>query len=523
MKIIRLQAQGFKRIVCADITPGEPLVRVGGNNAEGKSSLLDSIMAALGGAGAAPVKPIHTGQDYAAIRVELGDNEPAIVVEKFFDDAGEKLKITTADGFKATQTNVDAMLGRMTFDPLAFSRLKPADQAAELRRLVPLSVDLDALSREDAADKTARRDVNRDGKTMLARVEAIEVSGIIPERPDRDAISAALASAGEVNGAIEAERLSRDRQRRTFEGYAPHIAAKRDRADALRREADQLTADANRAEQEATEALEALDALPALGEPVDTAKLTADLAQADRDLALLARVDERKRLEGELETLRGRSKSYTDRMAERATLRAKALADAVMPVPGLALARLCDVVPNEEAEDLIVTFEGEPFSQASGAQQLRVSMRLAMAANPKLRIMLIKEGSLLDANGLALVRELAVEGDYQVWLETVGEGDGSGIIMEQGRVRGAEEPERIEPPRRRKTKAVEGVVELPAAEAIERGQAVKINDDGKVEPLVEGRDGLSRTPPAEPAAPPARRKPSDLRKAPAGDLFGGER
>jgi len=223
-------------------------------------------------------------------------------------------------------------------------------------------------------------------------------------------------------------------------------------------------------------------------------------------------VDERKRLEGELETLRGRSKSYTDRMAERATLRAKALADAVMPVPGLALARLCDVVPNEEAEDLIVTFEGEPFSQASGAQQLRVSMRLAMAANPKLRIMLIKEGSLLDANGLALVRELAVEGDYQVWLETVGEGDGSGIIMEQGRVRGAEEPERIEPPRRRKAKATEA--ETPAEEPRASGEA-----------LVEGRDGLSRTPPTEPPAhiaTPARRKPSDLRKAPAGDLFEGE-
>lgn len=509
MKIIRLQAQGFKRIVCADITPGEPLVRVGGNNAEGKSSLLDSIMAALGGAGAAPVKPIHTGEDYAAIRVELGDNEPAIVVEKFFDDAGEKLKITTADGFKATQTNVDAMLGRMTFDPLAFSRLKPADQAAELRRLVPLSVDLDALSREDAADKTARRDVNRDGKAMLARVEAIEVSGIIPERPDRDAISAALASAGEVNAEVERERNRRTTARALAAATGEQAQEAANLAIRLRRQADEAEAESRLLFADEAAQCGALDALPPLGEPVDTAKLTADLAQADRDLALLARVDERKRLEAELETLRGRSKSYTDRMAERATLRAKALADAVMPVPGLKLARLCDVVPNEEAEDLIATFEGEPFSQASGAQQLRVSMRLAMAANPKLRIMLIKEGSLLDANGLALVRELAVEGDYQVWLETVGEGDGSGIIMEQGRVRGAEEPERIEPPRRRKAKAADA--EAPIEEPRASGER-----------LVEGRDGLSRTPPVEPAAPPARRKPSDLRKPPAGDLFGGE-
>ena len=50
MRIVRLQAEGFKRIVAVDITPEGDLVEVRGNNENGKSSVLDAIFAALGGA-----------------------------------------------------------------------------------------------------------------------------------------------------------------------------------------------------------------------------------------------------------------------------------------------------------------------------------------------------------------------------------------------------------------------------------------------------------------------------------------
>ena len=49
----------------------------------------------------------------------------------------------------------------------------------------------------------------------------------------------------------------------------------------------------------------------------------------------------------------------------------------------------------------IVTFNGLPFDQASTAEQLRVSVAIAMAANPKLRVLRIKHGNDLDADNLA--------------------------------------------------------------------------------------------------------------------------
>jgi len=530
MKIIRLQTQGFKRVVAVDLTPSDPLVEVRGNNAEGKSSLLDSIMAALGGAEAAPVKPIKTGEEFSAIRVTLGDGEPDIIVEKYFDDVGEKLKVTSADGaeYKAGQTKIADLLGRMTFDPLAFARMPAKDQAAELRRLVPLSVDLDELAAQDRADVTARRDVNRDAKALKARIEAIPVETDLPEeKPDLDALTKTLANAAEINGAIERERMSRNERRRVIEDrlakvgeLTAEIGRLEDRIATIRDEIAML-------DKGTAERLAELEALPPLDEPVDTTAASTAIADARQIINRFARKETRDSLVAEFDALKVKSEGFTKALEDRAALRAKALAEAKMPIGGLTFARLCDIVPTEESEDLIVAYNGEPFSQASGAEQLRVSMRLAMAANPKLRVMLIKDGSLLDPNGLALVRDMAADGDYQVWLESVGEGDGSGIIMEAGKVRGADEPERIDPPKRRQTSRpltdkekadmadpAKGSDPIPDGLAIDRktGETVIVEDA----PIKRQRPrAMTEFTSAAPAASPSPAKPQ-------GGLFGDE-
>lgn len=513
MRIIRLQTQGFKRVSVVDVTPGDGLVEVRGNNAEGKSSLLDSIMAALGGADAAPVKPIKTGEDYAAIRVTLGDGQPDLIVTKYFDEVGEKLRVETADGaeFKAGQTKLDDLLGRMTFDPLAFARMPAKDQAAELRRLVPLEVDLDELARLDKADADARRDVNRDGKALKARLDAIPVETDLPEtKPDLDALTATLANAAETNGAIERDRASREQREAANAQRARNVAATREEIERLTREAD--------AEEAAFHAeVKALAALPALAEPVDTTAARAALDDARAILDRFSRKESRDTLAAELEALRAKSEGYTASLTTRAGVRAKALASAKMPVEGLAFARLCDIAPTEESEELIVAYNGEPFSQSSGAEQLRVSMLLAMQANPKLRVMLIKDGSLLDPNGLALVRDMAKAGDYQVWLEGVGEGDGQGIIMEAGKVRGAPDAEPVAPPKRRKAKeeaAADGE-SLGAASDPEHGATVETSHDEAA------RQPESKPKPERPRAMREFSTPTPT-PAPQGGLFGDD-
>jgi hypothetical protein len=81
-----------------------------------------------------------------------------------------------------------------------------------------------------------------------------------------------------------------------------------------------------------------------------------------------------------------------------------------------------------------VTYRGLPFDQASSAEQLRVSVAIAMAAHPKLRVLRIKDGSLLDERSLAMLEEMAEAADYQVWVERVDTSGAVGIVMEDGAI-----------------------------------------------------------------------------------------
>jgi hypothetical protein len=92
----------------------------------------------------------------------------------------------------------------------------------------------------------------------------------------------------------------------------------------------------------------------------------------------------------------------------------------VMPLPGLSFG-------NKE-----VLFDGLPLSQAGEAEQLRISVAIAMTANPKLRILRIKDGSLLDDKGMELLRTMATDSDYQIWIERVDTTGKVGIVMEDG-------------------------------------------------------------------------------------------
>ena len=109
-------------------------------------------------------------------------------------------------------------------------------------------------------------------------------------------------------------------------------------------------------------------------------------------------------------------------MDARAKQKQDAIAGAAMPVDGLGFGAG------------VVTYNGVPFDQASSAEQLRVSMGIAIAANPKLRVIRITDGSLLDEDSLAAIGEMAKAADFQVFVEVVDSSGTVGIVIEDGLV-----------------------------------------------------------------------------------------
>lgn len=438
MKIVQLHAENFKRLGVVEITPEGNLVTIGGKNGHGKSSVLDAIFVALKGRAVAPPTPVRKGEEKCTIRLDMGD---LVVTRTFHAKEGgtytDTIKVESADGLRygKPQDVLNALLGEVGFDPFAFVNLKPKDQAARLLEMVPLPIDLDEFRALDASDFAKRTEVNRDVTRLEAQLAGIPEEQVPAETPDRAALTDQLGNAADTNSRISQEQARREQEATRIRGGREQAQGYRDTAARLRREADEVEAKAVELEGKVDAAEKALNDLPPVGEFVDTDAIRQQLRDAEAELAIIDRQTRRAEIAADLAAAKERSRALTDAMAERARQRNEALAAAEMPVEGLAFAL-------DERGDPVLTYEGLPFDkdQISTAVQLRVSTAIGMAANPRLRVLRISDGSLLDEDSMKMLADMAEAEDFQLWVEVVGEG-GVGIVMENGLVKGAAAPE----------------------------------------------------------------------------------
>lgn len=427
MRIVHLFAENVKRLRVVQITPTGNLQQITGANGSGKSSVLDSILWALAGKGEFDPRPVRDGEEMATVRLDLGD----IIITRKIEAGTNKtsLAVESKDGarYPSPQAVLDHIRGKF-MDPVRFTRLSAKEQAEVLRGLVHLEVDLDALDRQAATAYEQRTIVNREAKALTERhIAARElVTADMPaDLVDVDALLQRIEQAGAQNDAIAREQQRVATAHRTAETARAQAGILRNRAAALRAQADELEADATAQDTRADEL--ALEAEPReMPAPVDVSALTAELREAQQHNAAVEKNERAKaaavQLEQQAKAATAQSKQLTKAMDEALAKKAAAIAAAEMPVAGLSF--------GPEG----VTFNGFPLEQCSSAEQLRVSTAIAMAASPKLRVLWIQDGSLLDEKSLAMIGEMANAGDYQVWVERVDTSGKVGVVMEDGAV-----------------------------------------------------------------------------------------
>lgn len=437
-RVIRLQSENIKKLRAIDVTPGRNVVLVGGKNGEGKSSTLDSIAMALGGGDEAPEMPIRRGETKAKIILELDD----LTIRRTFTarDDGEVMSVLVVEAkdgarYPRPQDVLDRLTGKLTFDPLEFLLLAPAKRLEALMKL--LGCDFTALD--------ARRKQLYDERTLVNRTAAIATSkaDFMPQHTDVPAeeqsvagIAAELESASnyirETDKLLSAHATSQKAVERD------ELAEKQliEKIEIARRQVALFEKQLHDHRDTLTSTREGRDFAKAAAEKrdlVDLMPIKHRLSGAEAiNLKVrqnLAHVEAVKAAQ----SIAASAKNLTDAIDSIDREKESLIAAATFPVPGLSF--------NATG----VLFNAVPFDQASDAEKLRVSVAMGIALNPKLKVLLIRNASLLDEDSMALLTQLVTAADYQIWLELVSTDAGRcSVIIEDGAVK-APGPATFEP------------------------------------------------------------------------------
>lgn len=480
MTLMRMRTENIKRVRLVDLTVTEPLTLVGGDNSNGKTSFLDSLGWLLGGKEAIQMDPIHHGKQSGSIMADFGDGKHVKLtatrtLKRVGDDdwtSDIELEIPGHISPTAIQSFLNKLAGEMSFDPMAFDRLTDAERFDAMQKFVTgFDFKKHAADRKELFDD--RTDVNRDQRREQGAADAIVLTKSPPSaRIDEAALAEELRLAGDKNLDIERRRSNRQKavdaieaakgvQARTDEAIARaklNAEAIRDREvsrlreqihalerqmatvrsecdDTIRRESDQLRAQATAIETEAGDLQVKLDAAGPLADEVDTTAIAARIAEARASNKLLDDWEAQRRRHEEhqkkADELAQASADLTAQIDALDAAKDKAIREAQMPVEGLGFG------------DGYITLRGPngagpvPWSQAGTAERMDASTAIAMALNPKLKVILIRDGSNLGKTIRERIRQRASERGYRVLMEVVEEGGGTHVVIEDGVVKQA--------------------------------------------------------------------------------------
>ncbi len=427
MHIVRLEAENYKRIRAVEITPDGNLVVVSGRNGQGKSSVLHAIWAAIKNAAAGKENPdpIRHGETEARVRVHLGD---LVVTRTWKAGKPPKLMVHDSEGRpkRKPQALLDSLVGKISFDPTGFLRLKAADQRAELLKLVVLSFDLDELEARHADLFARRTEAGRVTRVSEGEVEKLApVSGDTPPKVSVTDLSRALTLSMEKHERARFLRSEVELCDLRFARASAELTAARAELKKCEEVFENCSVSLAGAKADADKIPTGTDEMPSEGNLGDPVAIQAKIAAAVEANALhdeaIRNAARRKQVEAEAEAAREHYQELHQAIDAIEEEKATGLKAAVFPVDGLSFS------------DDGVLYNDIPFVQCCASEQLKVSVAMAMALNPTIRVILVEDGSLLDEESMGVLEEMAIEHDCQVWVEVVGEGE-SGVLIEDGQV-----------------------------------------------------------------------------------------
>jgi len=415
MKITQLTVENHKRISAATVTPEGNMVIIGGENGEGKSSLIESIETLLRGKRAICKDPVHHGADKAVI---IGKFDNGLVVTKEIAKDGKAKLIIKGNSNATPQALLDSFYSEFSFDPDKFFTIEGQKRLEVLRKIV--KIDFTEL---DERRKQVYEDRAQAGRDVAGRQSQID------QMPSYDGVPAREVSINdlmaELNQAVKANRAKADASQRFIHAQAKmdecrqRVEKAKEAIAAWQKSLEAAKVDFVRATEDSMAAEKADNET----KPVAQAPIQAKIdALEDTNRKVRANIS-RREFQRSFASKKAEYERLTDNLTAIDAKKADMLSKAKFPIKGLSFG---------EGD---VEYNGVTFDQASQAEKLRVVIAMNIALNPELRAICVRTASLLDAKNMKILAELADEFDTQIWAERVGQGEECSVIIEDGMVK----------------------------------------------------------------------------------------
>ena len=434
VKITALEAENVKRIKAVALTPSPTgLTLVGGNNNQGKTSVLDALAWALGGDRFRPDAAQRDGAIAPAhLKVTLSNG---VVVERKGKNAS--LTVTDPTGRRSGQQLLNAFVEPLALDLPRFMDASDKEKADILLRIIGIGAELHTRDLEIKGLYDKRTFT---GQLAAQKKHFAEEMISYPEAPD-EPVSASelirqqqdiLARNGE-NQRLRAQYAELEQQ---VQQCVDELKRTRERIATLQQLADELEAKHTKLFNQRETARKTVSQL----QDESTAELEASIRDIEETNRKVRANLEKSRAEDEAAQYASEYDRLTESIQQKRAERMALLNGADLPLPGLSV------------EDGVLTYKGKHWRDMSGSDQLRVAAAIVRRLNPDCGFVLLDKLEQMDMTTLQ---------EFSAWLEAEGlqaiatrvsTGSECQIIIEDGMVKDAEPPVTEKPQPRSWTK-----------------------------------------------------------------------
>lgn len=400
-----LEVENVKRVQALTLTPAETgLTVIGGRNGQGKTSVLDAIAWALGGERYRPSNAARAGANFPPkLKVTLSNG---IVVER--KGKNSDLKVTDPTGRKAGQQLLNSFVEELALNLPKFMNSSDKEKADTLLQIIGVGPQLMALEKRRSQLWNDRLYTGQEQRRKTAHAESLpEVSGA----PEQE-ISALQLIQQQQDILLRNAENQRKRQR---------LAQLEQEYASVQEQIDLLT-----------------DQLRTLGEDVETARNAAanlkdeSTKELERSIRNVEEINRNVRINAakrqarqEAAQLDEQYRKYTSEIAAVDKQKQELLAGANLPLPGLSV------------ENGKLLYNGQPWDNMSGADQLRVSTAIVRRLNPECGFVLLDKLEQMDLDTLNEFGSWLEQEGLQAIATRVSTGAECSVIIEDGLTKAA--------------------------------------------------------------------------------------